>query len=206
MFFSLLLSCNDTEDICYSCDEELNKWAIENTQRIAKMSRKDISNYPLSKQRAAFRVMSPEKKESIWMDKIDNLKTIYKDKDDLDIINYVTNVIKEFDLYDNSLSDQKYLDIDESLDKLLEKAGWTKLEKIYAFGRIDDMINTSNREFIEGDPDYGDGKDCHCRWGAWCTGTDNCDTKSKCEDTMAGCGFLWAQSCTGYCQEDSDNP
>ena len=63
-------SCTTTK---LSCDNDVNIWAKEHLATYLDATRSEIVSLPLSRQRAIYRGLSPEKKSSLWKAKISYL-------------------------------------------------------------------------------------------------------------------------------------
>ncbi len=66
------------ETLKYSCDKEINAWAVENENKFHNVTRQQLVALPFDLQLAAFRTLTPEEKSRLWQDK---LNTIYDDWD-----------------------------------------------------------------------------------------------------------------------------
>ena len=71
-----LFSCQKDE-MLYSCDSQIEKWAIENKSEINKMTRTqflEINNFSIKK--AAYRAFTFENKQEVWREKYRELETL----------------------------------------------------------------------------------------------------------------------------------
>lgn len=66
------------ETLKYSCDKDINAWAVENENSFHNITRKQLVTLPYDLQLAAFRTLTPEEKSRLWQDKFN---TIYDDWD-----------------------------------------------------------------------------------------------------------------------------
>ncbi|TYB73003.1 bacteriocin fulvocin C-related protein [Bizionia myxarmorum] len=198
-------SCDVDEEICYSCNQSVNNWAQENKSEILKMNREDIIKLSGEKQRAAFRVLTPSKRKSVWRDKLNHLKQKHKKKEELELIAYVESLVNELS-FKRELTDKEYYVIEENLLPLVERAGWSKSEMVYAFGTLQNTKSKEDNDFFNktdggsiggGGSGPGDEPDCNCKWG-WCGSGDDCE-KDSCDETNLGCGALGLGSCTKIC-------
>ncbi|MFD2552532.1 bacteriocin fulvocin C-related protein [Bizionia sediminis] len=196
MIIALISSCQ-TEEECYSCNESVDNWARQNIESISKMDRADIIQLPAEKQRAAFRVLSPERKTSVWLDKISYLKNKYKSDEEIKLFEFVENVLANRK-FDKEMSDKEYYAVEAKLLPLVEAAGWSKSKMVYAFGTLqnekqvnNDFYGSSSKVAVAHDVD------CNCNWG-WCGDGGDCE-KETCDETDFGCGFLGFGSCDEIC-------
>lgn len=74
---SLCLYSCQKDEMFYSCDSQIEKWAIENKSELNKMTRKqflEINN--LSIKKAAYRAFTFENKQKVWREKYQELKML----------------------------------------------------------------------------------------------------------------------------------
>ena len=194
---TLYTSCETEEEICYSCNQSVDKWAHDNKAEILKMNREDIIKLPGEKQRAAFRVFTPQKRKSVWRDKLDYLKGNHTSKEEAELITYVESLVDKLP-FNKELTDQEYYSIEANLLPLVEKAGWSKSKMVYAFGTLQNFKSNNGKDFFNNKvaPPLDD-PDCNCKWG-WCGSEDDCE-KDTCDETNLGCGALGLGSCTKIC-------
>lgn len=60
-----LLSCENEEPF-YSCDPVVDQWAKSHMSEIQRMDRSEFITIPISYQRAAFEIFTPEQRINIW--------------------------------------------------------------------------------------------------------------------------------------------
>ena len=193
-----LFSCETEEEVCYSCNQSIDKWAHDNKPEILKMNREDIIKLSGEKQRAAFRVLTPQKRKSVWRDKLNYLKNKHTTIEEIELINYVESLVDELS-FERELTDNEYYNIEAVLLPLVENANWSKSEMVYAFGTLQNTKSNNEKDFFNNkviEPPFDD-PDCNCKWG-WCGSGDDCE-KDKCEETILGCGALGLGSCTKIC-------
>ncbi|MCB0450970.1 MAG: bacteriocin fulvocin C-related protein [Confluentibacter sp.] len=206
-FTVAVISCSTNDEVCYSCNESVNEWAHENIVSIQAMDRQAIVSLPGEKQRAAFRVQTPEKRKLLWKNKLSQLLNEAKSKEEEKLILFVDNFASKLS-FDRELTDREYYDFEKELLPLVEKSGWTKSEMVYAFGTLQNGKKKIKNDFFaknssikklslnlvanaEEDPD------CNCKWG-WCGDGSDCED-DDCEETNLGCGAIWLGSCTKIC-------
>jgi hypothetical protein len=194
------MSCEKEEGFCYSCNQNIDNWARENVDLISDMSREDIVELSGEKQRAAFRVMSPDKRKKIWLEKLSGLLDQDQSYEEFKLLNYVIDIAKGLS-FSRELTDNEYYAIEHELLNLVEEAGWTRSQMVYTFGTLQLKPSTGANDFfsngIEANESLQQKLDCNCSWG-WCGSTDECE-EDDCEETDFGCGFLLLGSCDKIC-------
>lgn len=73
-------SCEEEE--CYSCNEEINSWG-KNIVALKSIDRPTLVELSLEKQKAAFRTFTLEKRKQLWLEKYDQITTLYFSKQKL---------------------------------------------------------------------------------------------------------------------------
>ena len=196
MFTIINFGCQDQEDVCYSCDKNVDSWAHENKVSIQNMDRADIATLSGVKQRAAFRVLTPMKRQSIWINKLEQVKEVVKTNAEKQFIAKLITKAEETD-FNREWTDEE---VEENTNLLFNAATefeWGKSFIVYAFGtlqNIDLNKEISNSFFAQ------ETVDCNCRWG-WCPDNSDCET-SGCDETNIGCGLFNLGSCTKRCGGD----
>lgn len=203
-FFGLLtcftillnLSCQSEEE-CYSCSESVDTWAHENLQIIKGMSRMDIIELPASKQRAAFRVLSPKQRQSVIISKLNHVYDFVKTNDEKVFINKVKEIAYQTD-FSREWSDEEMLANESMLLEASKKLNWSKEFVVYAFGTLQNMdaSKDNSKDFFRKEFQNPD-KDCNCNWG-WCPDDSDCE-ESSCDETTTGCSFLLLGPCDEIC-------
>ena len=168
---------------------------------IQKMDRQTIITLSGEKQRAAFRVMRPIKRQELWLNKLNYLQEFMK-----------TDVEKKF--VSKEMNEDELDSMDSKLLEAAQRFNWTQDFVVYAFGTLhnieidknsssDFFGQSNNQDSANARPGTGEvhigfeDADCNCRLG-WCGDGGSC-VKSACSDTDLGCGALWLGSCTKIC-------
>ena len=198
------LSCSNEEDICYSCDENIDAWVKEKRDSFENITYSQFLEYDGDKQRAIFRSLSATKKKDLWLDRMTDLKTAFTSKKDIEIINFVENILLNELTYSDLFTDELYLNYEKQIVNLAKEANWSRVQVVLSFSSFNSIYENKSLDddpaIVDAGPDLGQGQDCHCKWGYFsCMGDNKCDKKSKCEETESGCGLLWLQDCNGYC-------
>ncbi len=212
--FLLFTSCE--EDVCYSCDETVDAWAHENLTTISLMSRIELQNLDLEKQRASFRTFSPSKKKEIWIDKLNHVKSKAQSNDEIQHLNILNQFVANLD-FSTTLTSEQIDYLENWFAEGVLKFEWTGYYRISAFKMLGevtkeekefneqylDQILSSNYEgpnlkFLDlMGVNYAYAQ-CDSEWCADCTflgGT----CLSGCQRTTTGCGWLFLQECTKNC-------
>jgi len=192
-------SCS--EETCYSCDDTVNEWVKENKTLIESFNRSELMQLELSKQRAAFRILSPEKRKEIWLDKILYVKENELSNDEKIHFKLLEVFIEELD-FGKELTKKEGIYVNNWLDEGRKIFNWDDkfLVKNFYF------IGNESRGIDDG-TGIGSGTDCNCSSSSDCNSSGNqgppsfCSTFGpvECNKTTMGCGFLWLFSCHGTC-------
>lgn len=222
--FSLLLlafvsSCQ--KEPCYSCDDGVDSWAHENIEKISLMSKTEVVELHLEKQRAAFRIFEPNKRKKLWSDKMVEVRNFLNSEEELQHFSIMENFIERH-TFDEDITHEQEKFLFDWFDEGKEKFGWTDYFRISAFMRLGKVVN-NEKEFKElyvkdllsynNEPKSGNDvtlsqimalnvanaeTSCDSRWCLDCNligGT--CLT--GCSNTSTGCGWAWSQSCNKNC-------
>lgn len=207
-------SCQD--DLLYSCNPEIDKWAKENLADIQKMTRSDYLKFDISYQTAAYAAFTQEQKQSLWEGKVRELLT-YDDWTESER-NHIEKLLVYAQenkwAYDDNLSEENEAVADMTAYRWREYAKET-------LNWNDDMINVITRsphKVVKGvkdgvetfslaltyPKDMGNKKtrsderpDCNCL-GQTCGPGYYC--LAGCKVVIKGCGAIWKkEDCTGHC-------
>jgi hypothetical protein len=175
------IGCQD--EICYSCDKEINSWAKENLELLEKMGRKDLATLNYSKQKAAFRTFSPDKRKQLWQNKFKQIKSLHFSKEELNHLKIFDNFLKEYD-FANELTNKQEQFLNSWFEKEKVDYNWTPYFLISGFARLNENAVLNKQEFqkkfptlsargdyIEEDDNFiggGSTDDCDCRWDITC--------------------------------------
>ena len=192
-------SCS--EETCYSCDDTLNEWVIENKTLIESFNRSELIQLELNKQKAAYRVLSSEKRKEIWLDKILYVKENQLSNEEKIHFKLLEVFIEELD-FAKGLTKKQESYVGNWFDEGRKAFNWDDKFLVKSFYFIDNNF----RGFDDG-VGIGSGVDCNCLKSSECNSPDDqgppsfCTTFGpvECDKTFSGCGFLWLFSCVGTC-------
>lgn len=218
-----LFSCQKDE-MLYSCDSQIEKWAIENKSEINKMTRKqflEINNFSIKK--AAYRAFTFENKQEVWREKYRELETLDWSKAEWKHISLIYSLVLSDER--NSILRAKDVEEDDNLlifsyrweDYAKTTLGWTR-KQIYAIcytvekvmnkqGDLDVQIEQRTENLARNETG-GSGFECSCsQKSSYCDIIDHegpayttCKTPNGggCKVT-SGCGLFWQFDCDGMC-------
>lgn len=226
LLFLIMIFCLSScqkDDMLYSCDPNVEKWANENSAEISKMNRINFLKLGNdSYQKAAYRVFNVEKKRTIWKEKYQELKNLNWSEPEWNHIDLIYSLV-----LDDKLSVFKPIDI-ENDDELLkfiyhwqeyasEVLGWNKKQIFaicYSIGKVVnkqgdlDLNYEQKRTIMLNRTESGVGSECSCsQVSSYCDILDHegpdyayCRTPSggSCKE-IPGCGLFWQFTCTGVC-------
>lgn len=229
IFLALLLmgfcffSCQK-EEMLYSCDSNIEKWAKENSSEINRMNREEflkISNE--SRKKAAYRAFNLENKQRNWEEKYQELKKLNWSEDEWKHIDLIYSLV-----LDKTMSMLNTENLEES-DKFLifvyrwedyarTTLGWNK-KQIYAVcytvervinkqGDLDVDIEHRTAMLTRSESGDENQPECSCsQKSSYCDILDHegpdyttCKTPNggSCK-VVSGCGLFWQFNCDGMC-------
>ena len=215
--FTVLMLCvtactNSNDEIAYSCNPKINKWAKNNLEEIQTMSRSEwLAMEDVKYQRAALAAFTPEQKLEFWLLRFDEILQLpWTEKETLHIKEVIDLLQNNAYIFQNDYSDEKIKEFEIALYKWCEKGinelGWDKkvIAALIADGhRMTDtkgnleipmqkmqMMQTRAEEL----------PDCNCKKEnvLWTTCGRNCEDL-PCEEIVHNCGFFTVESCNGIC-------
>jgi hypothetical protein len=213
LLFLLLISFTNIgceNDICYSCDTEIDAWAKNNIESLKLLSRNELVLLTSEKQKAAFRTFTPEKRKQLWTDKLKQIKSLNFSKKELNHLKKIEIFLTQYD-FSNELSRQEEIYLKSWFEEGQQKFNWNIYFLVSGFASLDNAVLSktefqkefskefttlsSNLNEFEGQEDS-----CDCRWDITCqlAGLGDC-SDGGCEDSAFGCGFMFMQSCTNDC-------
>lgn len=145
-------------------------------------------------QRSMFRLLTPDEKANIWINKYNEYLKSSKLSDAQAIyIQSLIDIIKP-EMYINS--DKYFLSINEPL--LKEQA-----IKLFGFKEARSLLTTLSRwiedEEVDDGSGGGGGVSCSCnKKDSWCQTGLSCSTWA-CTASLDGCGWWWGEPCNGKC-------
>lgn len=203
----ILISCNQEEEILYSCNNEINEWVINNKTAIQQMNRHDLLKLSKSKMRAAYNAFTPEQKIKFWESSIDDaLKLNWSEEEKAHI-----QKVRQFIYSHSYFFEKQELSTDESdeleiffymwIEFAKENFGWTN-DIIIAIAVTGYPLNNTRDVIEPGISDDINKKDCECKEALMieeCGVNSACYTTNKCSITADGCGFFKLGKCNGMC-------
>lgn len=202
MFF--LASCNQ-EEVCYSCDENVDAFVKENLKAIQQMNRADIIKYSNEKQRGIYRALSAEKKKEIWQDKFAQIYSLDLNDGERELMNKFQEFVDNTD-FNATIKTKEKEYLNSLREEAIQKFGWTQRFIVSAFGYLENIDRTGiidARDFgdvpVFTDPDK---PKCDCDWGFGCLDGPCDKRKDSCNITQTDCGWWWSDSCVGVCRPD----
>lgn len=218
-----LFSCQN-EKMLYSCDSNIETWAVENCLSINKMGRKQFLEInDISYKKAAYRVFTFENKQNIWKGKYDELSLLSWTEAEWKHISLIYSLVLS-GKHISILSSKNVADDDDLLiflyrweDYAKTTLGWTK-KQIYAICHTVEKVvslegdletNTvQSVEFMERNESGANGFECMCsQKSSFCDPIDHpgppytvCKTPNggSCK-VVSGCGLFWQFDCDGLC-------
>jgi hypothetical protein len=194
----LYVSCKKSEKV-YSCNEEINEYAVKTMSSHQNISRNDLVKFGIDTQFAVFNSLSPENRIRIFKEKIEAL--IIDDS----ISNADKNHLKLLNNYLSSITD--FQDFNPDVDSFVSNwksyasnnLSWTGLE-FYVYVETwllkDELITMGAKINLEV---YAGGGACKCTSRFACSfGMSSC-ASGGCARTDTGCGMLGNSPCTGTC-------
>ena len=216
VFLFVLNSCsNEIDNNVYSDDLSVDTWVKANRKMFNDVDLKGIASYYGEEQRAIFRLIEPEVKKALWIEKFNILRTKFVGDEKQVFVDFY-DFVKKLDFSKNfSQSDLNY--INGVVKNGQEKFNWS-----------DEFVGITfcSFEFVKADSNYnifkfasrsnGIGEDmetlpelslgggkpiCNCKWGGmFACGSMDCKNVECKDDGKKGCGFLLLETCTAKCQ------
>lgn len=212
------VSCSEEETV-YSCDEQTNEWVKTNLSVIRNMSRQQWKTLSQIKKIPAYRAFSQVQKLNFWKDKLaETLKLDWTNEEKKHILQLYNFITENPDIFrDGGMSDEmqdKYdLFFYEWTEFAKEKLGWKMNTMVSIAGSGDEMTNKSgivnkkNKSKINGFGDFGVvGRfSCNCNltydFCSFPMGGGSTCVDVACDATSIGCGWIFASSCNGSCDD-----
>ncbi len=193
----LLSSCSTVEEVCYSCDSEIDAWVKSNKTELNNMSREDLSKLDIPHQQAALRMFTPKRKKQLWTEKYNEvLHNNNFSKEELKHLLFVSNFIKTKDFSKTNTKEEDEI-MFEWLKKSMDDFGWSKeflYDSFFTYGVIKTPYKTDQNKKVNPGRDLSN---CNCRW--WCWGWWQSCYGGGCDETNGGCGMIGSSDCTGDC-------
>jgi len=218
VFFLLIVvisfaSC--AKDETFSCDPDANKWAKENYAAIQQMSRVDfLSIGNLVYQRAAYNALTPDQRQSFWIEKMEKVLRIEWTEQESQHIQSLFELIKaNVFMFSEKRDENDFEKIEIELYRWTEYAQeelkWDR-SLLYAIcGTLQEMNEDKKIDtYLQISPNVKNrGESCECsETSDWCNDgimPTNINVKCKkgvCEYSSLGCGFFLLYDCNGKCE------
>lgn len=198
----LFISCQG-ENTFYSCDPKVDAWAKDNLKEIQSIDTETFRKYDTNYRLAIFNAISPQKRVSIWEEKInETLKLNWSEAESEHIKQLLTIINENIEWYENGVPEEKQKEYEimayRWADYAREKLGWNN-ELIAAIAASPLLLKNTKGELIVSPITMrtrlkSETETCTCNptvsFCSPCT-YDPCDKKSW------GCGLLGLGICNG---------
>jgi len=212
-----ITSCQK-EESRYSCDPEVNNWASLNAVEIKSMNRSQFLDLDEIYQRAAYNVFTPQQRMSLWKVKLEEtLQLEWTVNEHNHIENLLNMIVKNIQWFNNDRGQETMDHFEIECYKwfyyAINNLQWD-VETVYAIVGVPAPVAKDNGKLLLVSSQSGGGKGipqkiCSCT--LYCTISNiNCGKDQSCNDedcewpTTVGCGWLWMDSCNGYCGKNPD--
>lgn len=205
--FFYLTSCENNDDIVYSCDSALDSYIKDNIVELSMSQLSDINTLSDIMQRAVYRTFSPEKKCEIWKEKLHNILdeeewTIDEEVHIISLLDYLSPDVFTGD--EKRLSDQ-YIDPffrDNWMDYGYNTLNWDVRKMVFLVSSLEctyDLFLKNNTGISDlSNNAVAITESCSCNQStSFCYPGICKDT--GCAETQGGCGWLWLDDCDGDC-------
>lgn len=200
-----IFSCQQPE-LEFSCDPVINDFVIENQESLKSATVSDLVSYELPLQRAVFNSWDYEKKRSAWIDKLQQVLSTesFTQAESAHIQKLIGHIHIGYFLEENIEAEAMYPSqfAEEWILYSSNDLGWDDLYIAYLVFRM--YTNYSQFE-----AELSMLKSLETMVSSDSEGSCNCNTSSSfCANafcysggctTTSGCGWLWSETCDGYC-------
>lgn len=210
-------SCQQDDELIYSCDPEEDAWAKENLDDIRVMTRANWLKMDDSKKRVVYRAFSAEQKCNFWIEKIDKvlLANQWTEKE-FNHISLLKDAVKEhlnwFNLKgieaDEKTFDEFKIFAYQWLEHARNELKWddfligsivaTGDDLAIVNGKVESKVVSSNRVIMKKREETCDCKTSNIVFTT-CGSLQNSDCLSSSCETIRDCGFLTSETCDGIC-------
>ena len=199
MLLFLTTGCNISEE-CFSCDPDLNAWAKTNKSKIIEFNREEIASFSHGRQKAILAVLSPERKITLWQEKIDHILSLDLSKEEINYLKWYADVFKSFDYKSPTPKDIEKEMYERTINGM-SKFGWSQsfvYQTFFVLGDVD-LVNLNSENTKSESGHY----DCDCMYQLGCPSflINDCQT-TTCRTPMQNCGVFGNSECTGKCDWD----
>ena len=180
------------------------------------MSRQDWLNTSKEYSKPIYRAFTQEQKIAFWQEKISEVLMLNWNESEIEHITKLKDFIDKhkYLFSGKKLGNEDLNTLDlffyEWKEYAIEKLGWTTKICIAIAGSgykvanrngdIEYITSNNTRSSVAPGPSLGDIPECDCNLdNDFCGSVAGPCSKSNCEDTAHGCGWLLAQVCNGEC-------
>ena len=206
---SSVVSCS--MDDVYSCNEDANQWAKSNLTEIRQMSSAAFLEIGgIVYQRAAFNAFTPNQRQTLWIEKLDNVLKLDWTEQESQFIESLLEFVKVNSFMFSKERDQEAFDKIEILfykwsEFALKELAWDKKLLSAIVGTPQEM--NENKEIISKLPSSPSIKtrsedDCDCNneiLNDWCMAPFTKCLAKSCNKIANDCGWFWQFDCVGVC-------
>lgn len=213
-----MLSCQQDDELIYSCDPVEDAWAKENLDDIRTMTRANWLEIDDSKKRVVYRAFSAEQKLDFWVEKLDKilLENQWKESESAHIL-LLKDAVKEH----LNWFDAKGIEVDEKtfdefkifayrwLEYARNELRWDEFligaivatgnDLVMENGKVKDSMFSSNRVMMKKREEVT----CDCKTSniifTTCGSLQNSDCLSHPCIEIRDCGFLTSETCDEIC-------
>lgn len=206
--FTTLYSCQQMdENLEFSCDPVINEFVIAQKEELAQLNRNEIVSYEPALQKAIYNSWDYQKKREAWLNKFNVILTdttlLQAEKEHIQkLIDHIHIYYFKAEVKDSE-QQSRIIFSNDWISYGKNELGWDKKTIIFLVSRLytnwaefdaelDELMQI--KASISTDTEV----ECLCS-----TSTDYCSNsdclQGSCETTSGGCGWLWNESCDGYC-------
>ena len=209
-------SCTMDGDM-FSCDPDANLWAKSNIAEIQLMTRADfLAIGDVVYQRAAFKAFTPNQRQSVWIEKLENvLKLDWTEQENQFIESMLEFVKTNSFIYSNKRDPKSFEKVEIELYRwtvyAYEELNW---DKKLLYGIVGTPQEMNENKEIRSNLLYSKtiktgSEECECRdqdFSDFCSNQNvngrmwSCQS-GGCDFSSWGCGWIWVQDCDGLCVE-----
>ena len=209
-------SCQNEENVYYSCDEAEDAWVKENLSSIRKMETTEWFSISEKLKLPVYRAFSLEQKQSVWMEKLEDVMMNNEWK--TEEIEHLQQLYDALSMHSEWLipnTEKAEEDFDAFKIFTYKWLAFAQKELGWSNDLLSAIVGTANRiKIMNGIAliEFSNGLNgvknrskftCNCNSSnvIWTTcSTSNCITRS-CSTTNGGCGFLGSDGCDGLCSK-----
>ena len=197
-----MISCQKQQDVCYSCDSEIDAFVKANKEQLLHFNLTDLTLLELEKQKAAYRSYNAIKKSALWKEKykfiLDNADNLYN-QEELKEIRVLYDFISP-DIVENR--EEILLFVEEWFLRTKEKFSWSDNRYRFLFFSLE----FDETAFLAREVDPKPTVYCNCNDKHSGILIEDCPSimpdcrkVTTCEATDSGCGYIWIDKCNGDC-------